>query len=527
MRPQRFRWAAAALLPAAALVFAHLPAHASSHREAPFITAMPKVDATDLYAFRSYESGRSGFVTLIANYYPFQDPFGGPNYFSMDPDAVYEIHVDNNGDVQEDLTFQFRFKNPLSNNGEGGTVAVNGQQVAHPLKNAGQITVDNNMVMEPGLNVQETYTVNVVRGNRRTGQSQAVVRTGTQEATFDKPLDNAGQKTFPGATGYADYANRHVFEVDIPGCTPTGNQKARVFVGQRNDPFRISVGRIFDLINYTAAEITDADRTDLTDDLQNKNVTSLAIEVPIACLTRGTTGAEAIIGVWTTASLPQARVLNPSPTYANPARSGGPLTQVSRLGMPLVNEVVIGLKDKNRFNSSQPKDDAQFLPYVATPTLPELVETLFTPAVAPAPNVFPRADLVAVFLTGVEGVNKASDTPGEMLRLNTSLPATTRTDDPTTGQNNLGAAGCFTRTTENVARTLNTSATGCDPAGFPNGRRPGDDVVDIALRVVMGYLLPKNQAGSSDAPFTDGVLIDESQSNSTFPYLLSPLAGSP
>ena len=224
-------------------------------------------------------------------------------------------------------------------------------------------------------------------------------------------------------------------------------------------------------------------------------------------------GTSDVVGAWTTASLRQARVLNQRASYKLPAFQGGAWTQVSRLGAPLVNEVVIGLKDKNRFNSSEPKEDAQFADYVTNPTLPALIEVLFGAAGVVAPTKFPRTDLVAAFLTGVDGVNK-NGSVAEMLRLNTALPPT-----PAGQQTTLGAALCF------VNGALTLTNPGCDPAGFPNGRRPGDDVVDIALRVAMGYLLPAADAPSGQLGFTDAVLQADSQFDAVFPYLKTPLPG--
>ena len=176
------------------------PAMAASHREAPFLTEHPKVDGTDFYAFRSYEPGRKGFVTLIANYQPLESPYGGPNYFTMDPDALYEIHVDNNGDAVEDTTFQFRFKTTRRN------IALNigGKNVAIPLVQAGPITGVN----PPTQNVAETYSVTVIRGARRSGNGQPLTNASTGEARFDKPVDNIGNKTFPD---YAAYAAKFVY----------------------------------------------------------------------------------------------------------------------------------------------------------------------------------------------------------------------------------------------------------------------------------------------------------------------------
>jgi hypothetical protein len=470
-------------------------AQASSHREAPFITKQPKVDATDFYMFRSYEPGREAFVTLIANYVPLQDPQAGPNYFAMDPDALYEIHVDNNGDAKEDISFQFRFQNTNKDT----KLTVGGKQVAIPLViNGGAIDGPN----AAGLNVRETYTVSVVRGDRRSGTRSAV--TGTNGvASFDKPADNIGNKSIPN---YAAYAAKHVYQVNIPGCgTP-----ARMFVGQRKDPFVVNLGETFDLINIKApaTEFAAGAERAAKDDLAGKNVTSIELEVAAACLTAG---ADPVIGGWTTASMRQARLLNPAPgTGSAASKEGGAWTQVSRLGMPLVNEVVIGLKDKDRFNHSKPSGDAQFADYVTNPTLPALVEVLYGSAGAKAPTNFPRNDLVAAFLTGVKGLNQpAKVTASEMLRLNTAIAPAAQG-----AQKRLGVIDG-------------------DNAGFPNGRRPGDDVVDIALRVVMGKLCTLNLGcAPADAPagglhFTDGAYLDDSFFGNAFPYLKTPLAGSP
>lgn len=471
-------------------------AYASSHREAPFITEMPKVDGTDFYMFNSYEPSRQGFVTIVANYLPLQSPYGGPNYFYMDPDALYEIHIDNTGDGKEDLTFQFRFRNNL----QDLNVPVGGKNISVPLINIGPISAGNTQA----LNVVETYTVDLVRGNRRTGSRQTVTNADTGASTFAKPTDNIGSKSIPN---YAAYAAAHIFNINIPGCSAG---PGKIFVGQRKESFVVNLGEIFDLVNLNPVGPPNA-KANIIDDA---NITSFILEVPAACLTRDTNSP--VIGAWTTSSLRQARVLRPNPTFARPAIEGGAWTQVSRLAMPLVNEIVIGLKDKDKFNASKPENDAQFADYVTNPSFPALIEILFP--VAPAPTLFPRADLVAAFLTGVQGVNQitANPTPSEMMRLNTAILAT-----PQAQQNNLGAALCFV----NGVLTLNNP--GCDPAGFPNGRRPGDDVVDIELRVAMGYLLPPAVAPAGQLPLTDGATVNAGMFDNAFPYLRTPLAGSP
>ncbi|WP_240223489.1 DUF4331 domain-containing protein [Rheinheimera hassiensis] len=501
---------------------------ASSHREAPNITRMPTVDASDFYLFNSYEPGREAYVTLIANYIPLQDAYGGPNYFAMDPAAVYSIHIDNDGDAQPDLSFNFRFNNTLTNEGAGVKLPIgpegNQKMVAVPLKNVGGVAAGNTAA----LNFFEDYTLEVAAAG-----SSNMLMPSDGAMTFTKPYDFIGTKTFSSAAAYQAYADQYVYQVALPGC----DAMARVFVGQRKDAFVVNLGKTFDLVNYVPVEGDSAPgagdgagfpggitQSSANDDLADKNVTSLAIEVPKTCVTGSGNG---VIGAWTTASLPQARILNPNANFARPEVNGGALVQVSRLSNPLVNELVIGLADKDKFNSSKPADDGQFADYVTHPSLPALLNILFRDAVNTtlgtniadlAPSNFPRLDLVNAFLTGVAGVNQLSTvTPSEMLRLNTAIAAT-----PAEMQSAFGVAGD-------------------DLAGFPNGRRPGDDVVDIALRVVMGALchdIPVNgtptnlgycapeDAPVGNVPFTDGAPLSAAMLDTSFPYLLTPLPGS-
>jgi len=271
-----------------------------------------------------------------------------------------------------------------------------------------------------------------------------------------------------------------------------------VFVGQRKDPFAVNLGVIFDLINVPgAADFSPAEAAFLldpaqkdagSDDLRFKNVTALELEVPTSCLVAAG-GADPVIGGWTTASLRQGSLLSSAPKsgHATSVIAGGAWTQVSRLGHPLINEVIIGLPDKDRFNNSKPKDDAQFATYVTNPTLPALVEiALATPNIAP--KNFPRTDLVTTFLTGIAGVTQpkafgtspATGVASEMLRLNTAIPAT-----PEASQNRLGLLGGL------------LAGAGGDLAGYPNGRRPSDDIVDISLVAVMGGLCVANGAADT------------------------------
>jgi hypothetical protein len=512
-KPQR----AAAFALAAALI--PLMSAASSHREAPNITRMPTVDSTDFYIFNSYENGRSGFVTLIADYIPLQDAYGGPNYFAFDPTALYEIHIDNDGDAREDLTFQFRFTNKLANDNRGIKLGIGGSQVAVPLKNVAPIGAGNTA----GLNFNESYSLTLVRGDRRRGQFSAVRNATDGGTVFGKPYDFVGTKTFGSVSGYESYANQFKYDITVPGCNTPG----RVFVGQRDEPFAVNLGKVFDLVNLVPVDGTAFPggimQSAANDIISDKNITTLALELPASCLKGSGNG---VIGAWTSASLRQARILNPRPTFAKPEVSGGAWTQVSRLSNPLVNEVVVGLPDKDRFNASEPKDDGQFATYVTNPTLPALLDVLFRDAVNAtlgtnipnlAPSNLPRTDLVTAFLTGFPGLNQQSKvTASEMQRLNTNVPAT-----PAAQQSTFGVAGG-------------------DLAGFPNGRRPGDDVVDIALRVVMGRLchpVPINgtntdlglckpaDAPVGTAPFTDGAPVSAQDFDTQFPYLRTPIPG--
>lgn len=491
-------------------------AMASSHREAPGITQQPKIDGTDFYMFRSYEPSREGYVTLIANYQPIQAPYGGPNYFTMDEDALYEIHIDNDGDAIEDITFQFDFRNTLAAKGAGQALQIGDKTVPIPLRQSGPITSGDSSAQ----NEFENFTLTMVEGDRRSGKRSAITQVGGDEV-FDKPIDYIGDKTLPD---YDNYANDFIVDAKVQGC----EKPVRVFVGQRAEAFAVNLGPIFDLVNFVPLEGSIEQSRERNDDLFGKvNVTSLALEVPISCLTDGD---NPIIGAWTTSSLPQAEIEDPSPTYGETSVYGGAYVQQSRLSAPLVNELVIGLPDKDLFNAAEPMIDSALAFYVTNPTLPALLESLFG---VKAPTNIPRGDLVAAFLTGINGLNQPEGvTPSEMMRLNTAIPATPRAD-----QDHYGVIGE-------------------DLAGFPNGRRPGDDVVDIALRVVMGVLChpvplgaelsgdpsidgtdadlvplglcPNGAADapSGDLPYTDGAPLDARDFvGNAFPYLNTPIPG--
>jgi hypothetical protein len=482
---------------AIAVAMAPVLALASSHREAPFIATQPQVDASDFYMFMSYEANRPGYVTLLANYDPLQDAGSGPNFHFLDENAVYDFHIDSSGNGRSDLTFRFRFDNRDKNL----TVPASGKAQPEPLLNIGPITAAD----QSNLNRTETYSVEVMKGESLAWRGQALTDMTSGSGLFTKPVDNIGNKSI---NNYEGYASKYVYNVRIPGCAAPG----RVFAGQRKDGFVADLGAIFDLVNLNPVGARDGRSNALT----RKNVTTLALEVPATCL--GATARQPILGGWTTASEPRYRVLN----NADKPYSFADFVQVSRLGSPLVNELVIGIKDKDRFNGSKPGQDKQFLSYVTAPTVPVLLNALFGTSV---PHT-PRNDLVSVFLTGVDGINQpANVTPAEELRLNTSIAPT-----PPASQNDLGVLGN-------------------DLAGFPNGRRPYDDVVDIALRAEAGALCSTSIGTCGDqtadpnnaAPLTDGARAAGATAATShvtgnispadtyldhFPYLNTPVAGS-
>ena len=261
-------------LTSAALVFSTATL-ASSHREAPYITQNPKVDATDFYLFNSYEPGREGYVSIVANYVPLQDSYGGPNYFTMDQNAVYEIHIDSDGDAIEDLTFQFSFDNNIGADGEGAALSIGGQPVAVPLKAIGPVSESD----KSAANFSESYSLSVITGERRSGNAMAVTDSVSGVETFAKPFDYVGEKTFGDTAQYNRYvtsltnSGNAYHNITIPGCEASA---ARVFVGQRKESFSVNLGRTFDLVNLDPINIADSSENN---DLAGKNITTIALEV--------------------------------------------------------------------------------------------------------------------------------------------------------------------------------------------------------------------------------------------------------
>jgi hypothetical protein len=410
-------------------------AQASSHREAPLIAGLPQYDNTDTYAFRSPD--RQNTVTLAANWIPFEEPAGGPNFYPWAEDARYIVKVDNDGDAKADIVYRWRFKDHYRSRNTF-------------LYNTGQVT----SIGDPDLNFRQTYTLTEVRN----GHSRVLARN------YPVAPSRVGNASMPDYAKLRHQATRSIGK---------GPGRLETFAGQADDSFFLDL-RVFDLLY--GGDFSEAG----DDSLAGFNVNSIALQVPRSKLADGgDTAKNPVIGVWSTTERMNA---------------AGHWRQISRLGNPLVNEAVVLLKDKNKFNASRPAHDAQFLDYVTDPYLPKVVQAVYG---IKAPKT-PRNDLVAVFLTGIEGLNQPKHvTPSEELRLNMTTPVT----EGTAGENRLGVIGG-------------------DTQGFPNGRRLGDDVIDIALQVLEGELVGNpNDLG-------DGVDRNDKAFLASFPYLALPTSGS-
>ncbi len=440
----------------AGAVFSLTKAGASSHREAPFIAGDPEADATDVYSFVSPDDPE--MVTLLANYTGFQPPAAGPNFFPFGDDVLYEINVDNNGDAREDLTFQFRFE----------TQFTNGDSFLIP--NTGPVT----SLDDPNLNRRQTYSVSVLEGQADDPQRQGRV------IAEDIPVapSNVGPNSFP--EGYRPVAQEAISEIG-GGITS--------FAGPRDDPFFLDLGGTFDLLNLRPLQGLEPE-----DDFAGLNVNTLALEVPKDML-RGPN--DSVIGVYSSSYRQSTNVLRdvgePGEPFPEVRQTQGPQTQISRLDLPLINELIIPVKDQDRWNASDPIDDAQFLDDVQDPEPASILNQSFGLDVPATP----REDLVTLFLTGIPDLNQPEDvTPASLLRLNMDIPPA---EDPS----RLGVLGG-------------------DDAGFPNGRRPIDDVVDIELRALAGATPFTPEFNVESNQLSDGNLANDVEFLDTFPFLNAP-----
>ncbi|MGW6022827.1 DUF4331 domain-containing protein [Streptomyces sp. NPDC055099] len=423
--------AAGGLAAAGVTALAPEAADASSHREAPLISGQPQYDTTDVYAFVSPDKPDS--TTIVANWLPFEEPTGGPTFYPFADDAQYDVHIDSDGDAQGDLLYRWTFDTQTKN---GDTF----------LYNTGPVT----SLDDPDLNVTQTYDLELLKL-----KDQKV--TSTTKLADDAPAapSHVGKASMPN---YKKLRDQAVKQVKGGGST---------FAGQADDPFFADL-RVFDLLY--GGDLSEVGN----DTLKGYNVNSVALQVPTSEIRQS--AKQPTVGIWSTTQRKNAN---------------GKWTQVSRLGNPLVNEVVVPRKDKDKFNASSPWNDADFLKYVTKPELPKLLEKIYK-LKAPAE---PRNDLVSVFLTGVKDLNQPPGVrPAEALRLNTSIK-------PAASPKRLGVLDG-------------------DNAGFPNGRRLADDVIDIELQAVAGELVGnKNDLG-------DAVNANEQKFGDTFPYLALPTSGS-
>ena len=459
----------------------------SSHREAPAISKDPVADNTDTYAFVSPEN--DGTVTLISNYVPLEAPFGGPNFFEFGDDVRYYIHVDNDGDGKPDVTYEFDFET----------------QVINPdtfLYNTGQIV----SLTDSHWNRRQTYSVTRVKDEQR-----EVLETG-----LPCPPCNVGPLSTPN---YADLAAAAV--KSLPGGRT-------VFAGQRLEGFYVDLGSIFELGTLRPFQAVHIGSSVLNLPTGNGGVNatkdfsvhSIALKVPMSDLTRNgwtpknPASSSAVIGVWAAAARRKATVLGAGSGLEVEA---GPWIQVSRLGNPLINEVIIGMGQKDFWNSVKPADDAQFIGRYQHPELASLLPVLypsptFDQLAALNASGASRADLVAILLTGIPSglipgfQNFTGSTPADMLRLNMAIPPVSMSK-----ANPLGVVGG-------------------DLAGFPNGRRVFDDVVTVELRAIAGLTYPLiNSTFKPDAAasaITDGLTdADTTYLGDNFPYLGTPQGG--
>ena len=432
---------------------------ASSHREAPLTAADPQIDATDLYAFVSPD--RPDSVTIVSSWIPFEEPAGGPNFYTWAEHTNYDINIDNNGDARPDIIYRWNFTTHYRNSNSF-------------IYNNGPVTALN----DPNLLVYQTYDLYRItpRGDkdrRREGGSRLLLKDAKVVPS------NVGAASMPGY-------NANLFAAGVDSV----RHGVKSWVGQSDDPFFLDL-RVFDLLY--GANLTEAG----DDTLPGFNVNTFAIQVPKRLL-RGPHGP--VLGIWGTASRPSMRVMHSDGTQTYSGRN----VQVSRLGMPLVNEVVVPVGLKDYFNSSKPKNDAQFLGAVQDPELPHLVNAVYpslaVPDSDPHKKGIQRSDLIAVFLTGIPGLNQPKHVqPSEMLRLNMDIPPCT------SACSRLGVIGG-------------------DLAGFPNGRRLSDDIIDVALRVTEGVLLPTHSAGANT--LGDGVDANDVPFLHSFPYVGYPHSGS-
>jgi hypothetical protein len=465
---------------------APIPIQASSHREAPLIAMDPEADITDFYFFRSYEPDRANYVDLIMNVIPGEEPSAGPNYYNFDPNVLYTFNVDNNANGTDNVQFQFQFTTEFR--GVNKNLGLFLGFVALP-----PITALDGAGSE-GLGIRQKYTVTMIKNGTKTELASGLIAVPS----------NVGRRTMPD---YPGLAKQGIYTVK------NDSNSIRVFAGQRQDPFYIDLGGVFDTLNLrrsplplltTAEDANDKVNPFGVDMLSGFNVNTIALEVPASMLTSdgkpADTTAQPVLGAYASTSRKRLSVQSNlsgtglSVPIVRSKVSGQDWVQIQRLANPLVNEAIIGLNDKDRWNLKSPSQESQFTDYYLNPRLAVALQTVYNVPAASSN----RTDLVNLLLK-----YKPSDTNlAELLRLNLKVAPVALANQHRLGPLAHDAAGTATP----------------DMAAWPNGRRPMDDVVDVAIRVVGGNNYIQAMAG-------DGVNSDDAALPDSFPFLATPFSG--
>lgn len=447
----------------------------------------------DLYVFNSYENGREGFVTVVVNYAETQTN-NFKNVF-FDPNANYEIRIDSDGNGVENQTYRFKFKQELKKTTTARNIA--GEEIAVPFLSSGNIQTDNgNIFREKSFSVElvrkKTSYVAQATGPNRKNRGKDLRLDGTKTEEFAIPENLIDSSSF---TDYETYASNFIYDLDLRfgKC----DELARVFVGQREASFKRNLSGIENNLNYNFMGANGA-----TSSGTGSSVLSIALELPKSCL--DLPKVNPVIGVWTTIDYPARSITRSKAKYGNPnINSLTEFVQIDRMAHPFVKDYLIGYNDKITYSQRRPRgDEKRFNDYFAYPVFAELIEdnSSFT-----APNLFPRTDMTDFYLLGITGLNRFIENKKtnkqrsfESIKLDTSLAAVNAAS-----QNSLGLIGG-------------------DNSGYPNGRRPGDDVVDIFFRTLMGFFQDLTNAPDKNTAFGDGVDIDATDFQDGFPYLNAP-----
>jgi hypothetical protein len=481
---------------------------AANHREAPITALDHKADIADYFAFVSYDNPDK--VTFILDVDPLLEPSNGPNYFPFDPEILYAIKIDNNNDAVADVTFEFQFQTEIRAPGVFTSYVGAGNGITSPANApkdlAGNVPPTTAVIVPPavtaldgagseGLSLRQSYSVTMIVGSGL-GAQRVRLTNSTGRPLYAVP-SNVGPRTMPN---YPALVQKGIYDL---------GSGVRVFAGTVDDPFWIDLGAAFDSLNFrsegfvvpgvlTDAQDADDTRNFAADDVSGYNVNAIALEVPISMLTRvgrrvPANDPAATIGTWGTTSRPRVKVLPFNP--GEPAQLSSDYVQIQRMGNALFNELIIGTGSKDKFSMSQPKDDSQFANFALDPVLARVLNAIYREAL-PVPDA-PRTDLLPLvqYLPPIAAASTPKGPVADLLRLNTGVAATPARE-----------------------RKRNGLLAG-DPAGYPNGRRVGDDVTDISARAVAGVLAGGRFAGFPHNRIGDGVNANDAPYLEVFPYV--------